>query len=79
MLAADLRFQLIDLKRFDWRRRPDLNRGWRFCRRFRRSARTFVISAITRFPSGNRAFQRLRRLRQFAGLLGSVNMKLTCV
>ena len=32
MLAADLRFQIIDLKRLVWRRRPDLNRGWRFCR-----------------------------------------------
>jgi hypothetical protein len=44
-----------DFVRKDWRRRPDLNRGWRFCRaipgRFARSAALGIPPEVTRAQS----------------------------
>jgi hypothetical protein len=62
-----------------WRRRPDLNRRWRFCSGARTFLKLRVNHAISRFPNETRAFAPLRRLRHSHDLLPCVHMKVHIV
>jgi hypothetical protein len=58
-----------------WRRRPDLNRGWRFCSSVCVFLPTPDFPAIPHFLEWFRTFDRACRFRRFCGFRPRVHMK----
>ena len=63
------RSQACEIIRKDWRRRPDLNRGWRFCRPL----------AKPRSPGKRSSRQRSRRRLGFVNLMDALKKSLDAV